>query len=309
MATPVTFSVTEEAIPALSGGALEGVTVRVYSEDGLTFVTQGTTDSDGELVLELADLTTYWVRFFKETYSFDTRLLIDVDSGESSNTFDVEGQYLLDYPPSANTYLCRASGYVRGADWAPKPGVIFTFMLTGKPRVVAGQVMVAGDVTVQSKQDGWVEVELVRNSTYDVLIPDLADDTPMRVQVPDSGAVSITELIWPYIAQLDYSPTSLSLAIDEEEKVTTTVTLSSGVTTPFEMDGGDLFYARSFLQFSLSDDSIVNMRWSPDDDALLIEGKKAGTTTLTATIREDAEADRKPDPTRSLASLTITVTG
>lgn len=304
----VTFILTAKAFPSYSGKALEGAIVRVYSEDGGTFITYGVTDSAGRVTLDLPDSTTYWVRFFQESYAFDSQLTVDADSGASSNTFSVEGEYLLEYPPSANAYLCRASGYVRGADWAPRAGVRFTFMMTGRPRVVAGQVMVVSDVWVQSDPTGWVEVELVRGGSYDVLVTDMDDELPLRVQVPDAGSVSLTELIWPYVASLEYDVTSLTMSVGDEQTVTPTVTLSSGVTTPYEMDNDDWFYGRSLLEFSSTDAEVAELRWAPDSDSFTVIAKAEGSTTLTAAVREDREAVRFPEPTRNLASLTITVT-
>lgn len=306
-----TFVLRREAFPHHSGAVLEGAIVRVFSQDGETFVTQGQTDASGEVVFELSDSTTYWVRFFKPEYAFPTRLLVEVDSSESSNTFDVEGTYLLEHPPSANPYLCRASGYVRGADWSPKAGVGMTFMLTGKPRIVAGQVMVASDVIARSDKEGWIEVELVRNGSYDVLVPDLGDEPPIRVQVPDRESVSITELLWPYVAELTYTPSSVEVAVGESVDVRLTATLSSGVTTPFTRDDEGPVLAGYYLRFSNSNADVASAEWhlgDDDQDYLTVEGRLPGTTRISAEVRPDREADREPDPTRSLPDLLITVT-
>jgi hypothetical protein len=302
----VTFFLTAKQLPVYSGAAIEGVLVRVYNEAGDTFITQGTTDENGELNLDLPDMTTYWVRFFKETYAFDTRLTIDVDSGAASNTFDIEGQYLIDLPPSGNAYLCRASGYVRGADWAPRSGVTFRFTLTGKPRVVANQVMVVSDVIVESDEDGWIEVELVRNGTYDCWIEGLEDQT-IRVQVPDQDAVSITDLVWPYVVAFTFGASSLALAEEDTATLAAYVTLSSGVTTPFEMDDGDVFPARYFVKFTVADENIIDITWDTDDN-LVITGGQAGSTTISVSVNPDLEVIREPEPVRSLGTLPVTVT-
>jgi hypothetical protein len=150
---PITFSVADDTIP--TGAALEDVVVRVYSEDGTLFVTEGQTDEDGELVLDLEDATTYWVRFFKIGYRFESQRTIDVDSSASSNTFDVGATDLTTFPPSAIPELCRASGYVSGPDLAPRSGIRFTFTMTGVPRIVAGRAIVVEDLIAKSDADGW----------------------------------------------------------------------------------------------------------------------------------------------------------
>jgi hypothetical protein len=301
--TSVTFFITDDTKP--TGIPLEGAIVRVFSLDGETFVTQGTTDEDGELVLELEDDTTYWVRFFKVSYEFPTRLTIEVDSSQG-NEFDVVGTDLMEHPPSANEFLCRASGYVRSGDWAPEPGIKMTFMLTGKPRIVAGQIMVGGDIITESDETGWIEIELVQGGSYDVIVQGL-EDSIIRVQVPEKQACSITELIWPYVQSLEYGSPSLSLAVGSTATISASVTLSSGVQTPFTMDSEDVFVAGMFVLFTVEDEAVCAVTWDEDDN-LIVEGIKAGTTTVTAEVKADAEAPRLPEPERDIATLSITVT-
>lgn len=302
----VTLVVADDQIPA---NALEDVVVRVFSEDGLTFVTQGLTDADGELVLEL-DEATYWARFFKLGYQFESRLTVEVDAGASSNTFDVEAVDLTILPPSTVPSLCKASGYVRGPDLAPKAGIRLVFSLTGKPRIVAGQVMVVQDLITVSDEDGWVEVELVRGGVYDCVV-DGMDDSVFRVVVPDRTSVALTELVWPYIASLTYSIDDVTVdevevAAGESTTVTATTQLSSGVTTPYELDDGTTRSTASWIHLDIADPTVASFTLS--DDVLTITGIAAGTTEITAEVVPDIETERIPVPTRSLATLTVTVT-
>ena len=181
-----------------------------------------------------------------------------------------------------------------------------TFMLTGKPTVLADQIIIGGDLIAESDADGWIEVELVQGGTYDCIVQGM-DDEVQRVQVPSKQAISITHLIWPYIQTLEYDSDTVTVAAGEEETVGVTLTLSSGLETPFEMDNDDKFMARSFASFTVTDPSICALTWSSDDE-MIIEGKLAGTTTITAAHNAAAEAERLPAPTRSLATLTVTVT-
>jgi len=303
----VTFVVTDDAIPA---NELENVVVRVFNEDGSTFVTQGTTDEDGELVLELDDATTYWVRFFKIGYAFDSKLTIDVDSGASSNTFDVEAQDLTVLSPSTVPELCKAAGYVGGGDLHPRAGIHFTFMLTGRPRVVAGRPMVLQDLVVVTDADGWLEVELVRNGVYDCVIED-QDDCVYRVRVPDRWSVSITDLIWPYLSELVYEEddepvTSVTVTIGEPLEIDAYVIFSSGVQTPFKLDGDKTSRdVGDYIAYTFSDEAPAIIEIS--EGVMTITGVVAGSTVLTATVRPDLEAERLPEPTRTLPTLTITV--
>lgn len=306
MTVSCTFVVADDQTPP---GALEDVVVRVFSEDGLTFVTQGQTDEDGELVLELEDDTTYWVRFFKIGYQFESRLTVGADSAAASNTFDVEGVDLTVLPPSTVPELCRASGYVRGADLTPRAGIRFTFSLTGKPRVVAGQVMVVQDLITQSDKDGWIEVELVRGGVYDLVVSTI-EDAVYRVVVPDRTSVSMTELVWPYIYGLTYEiddaeVESVTLDVDETVELDAFVRLSNGVVTPIELDDGQVFYTDSYVELTTTDPGVVTATLA--HGVLTLVGVAAGTTTITAAVREDVETDRLPAPTRSLVTLTVVV--
>lgn len=298
-----TLVVSDDALPA---NLLEDVTVRYLSEDGLTLVTQGITDANGELTLDLEDVTTYWVRFFKLGYAFPTRLFIDVDSGASSNIFDATATDLQVLPPSTVPYLCKASGYVRGGDLAPKPGISFTFSLTGRPRVVGGQAMIPQDLIAKSDADGWLEVELVRGGVYDLVIAGM-DDTVYRVVIPDRTSIELTQLIWPYAATLEYSATSATVAVGESVEVTATVTLSSGVQTPYTLDDKQVMGPGNFVRFFIADGSIIDVNVSTDGTVTLT-GKKAGTTTITSEVVPDVEAIHFPEPTRDFASLVVTVT-
>jgi len=305
---PVTFVIVDDSVDE---SPLEDVVVRVYSEDGLTFVTQAQTDEDGTLVLDLEDATTYWVRFFKIGYQFQSKLTIEVDSGASSNTFDVTATDLTELPPSTVPTLCRASGYLAGADLHPREGITVTFMLTGKPRVVSGVAMVLQDLIAKTDENGWIEVELVRGGIYDCVVAG-QDDTVYRVVVPDKTSVSFTELVWPYVVELAYQVdgedvTEVEVAVDETVEVQTFVRLSSGVLTPFKYDGDSEWTdIGSFVELTYSDDAAAVVTLS--QGTLSIQGAVAGSTTISAEIRDGVEVERLPEPTRTLPSLTITVT-
>lgn len=304
---PVTFVVVDDTLPI--GAPLEDVLVRVYSEDGSTFITEGMTDSDGELVLILDDMTTFWVRLFKPQYAFDSKLLITTDSTASSNTFDVVGRDLVEHPPSAVPYLCRASGYVVNSGGQPTQGAIFEFNATDLPKVANGQGIITSKIIVRSEEDGYVEVELVRGGAYDVIVT-AGEDAVVRTKVPEKQAVDITDLVWPYVAGVSFDPTGpLTIAVDDTVEVLPSVLLSSGVTTPFEMDEDEDFRFGRYIRLSVEDESVVRIsQWKESSDTLVLVGKAPGTTKITASLRDGVEAKRLPVPTRAFQELTITVT-
>lgn len=301
--TAVTLNVTDNTIP--TGLALEEVLVRVYSSDGTVFVTEGETDEDGSLSLDLEDATTYWVRFFKVGYRFASKLRIEVDSGQG-NTFTVEGVDLTTYPPATDPNLCRVSGSVLNAGGSPAPGVTFEFMLTGKPRVVGGRVMVASKVIARSDSDGDLDVDLVRNGVYDVIVEG-HDDEVFRVKVPDYAYADVTDLIWPYVASLTFSEDSLALSVGDTGTVTAVLTLSSRTVVPYDLDNDESVKISDFATITSDDETVATI--SIDEDGVItVTAVAAGTATISAELVDGATAECEPTPTTTLSSVTVTVT-
>lgn len=303
-----TLVVVDDAVPE---NPLEGTVIRVFSADGGTFTTQGTTDEDGELVLELEDATTYWVRFFKIGYAFASTLLIEVDSGGTSNIFDVVGENLTVLSPSTVPILCKASGYVCNPALQPKAGVVITFTLTGKPRVASGMVMVLQDLIVESDEDGWVEVELVRGGVYDCVVAG-QDDTVNRVVVPDRSSVSLTELIWPYVVSLNYeyegTPiTDLTLEVGESIDLDAYILLSNGLRTPYDLDVTNEFRdVGDYVTLTISDAAVVVLTLIRG--VLTVEAGEAGEADITAEAIGAYVTDRLPEPVSVLPTLHVIVT-
>lgn len=305
MAVAVTFLAADDSFPPEE---LEGVLVRVYNEAGDTFVTEATTDEDGELVLLLDDLTTYWVRFFLPGYAFDPRLLIEVDSGAPTNTFDVEGRNLTEHPPSTDPNLCRVSGEILGADGAPAAGVTLYFMLTGHPRVVGGRIMLPSKIYSTSDADGYFEVELARNGIYDAWAAGLDDDV-CRVRVPDYPSTDIADLLAPFIASVTFGDNTVTVAVEDTVDVQVTLTLSSRATVPYEQDDGTFRTLGEFVDIENSDDSVATFTVDGETGLMTILGVAAGTTAISVTVRSDAPVlVRQPDPPAPvLETIVVTV--
>lgn len=298
--------VFDDVVP--TPNALEGVTVRVYSEDGLTFITEGVTDAAGELSLLLPDATTYWVRFFRIGNAFPTKLLIDVDSGASSNDFDVVGRDLLELPPSTVPYLCRASGYVVNTAGEPVGGARMGFNVTDLPEVLGGQMVMRSKVIAVSEADGYVEVELAQGGVYDVLMQGY-EDRVFRVKVPERQAINISELIRPYVAAFRWGVSGpISMAAGDVLELEPYVLLSSGVQTPYDLDGTDRVRFGFYVDLSV-DSSVVSIMVDENSDKVTLSAATPGTTTLSVSLRPDVEAKRLPPVSgRVLEELTVIVT-
>jgi len=305
--TTILLVTVDEVIPIPN--PVDGTIVRFYSQDGQTFITEGITDENGELTLDIEDFTTYWVRFFKTEYAFDSRLLIEVDSLTPPNIWQVEGRNLVCHPPSVVPELCRASGTVVGAHGAPVDGATFSFLATDLPVAVAGRAVVASEVTVRSEEWGYIEVELIRDGAYDCTA-EAHEDESIRVKVPDLPACSITDLVWPYVASVYFEPpTQISMNVGDTAQVDPKVLLSSGVVTPYELDGNDLIRAGYWVIFKVDPPGVVAIgRMDQNTDRMTLEAVAVGTTRIYAELRTDVEARRLPEPVRDFQELTVIVT-
>jgi len=298
---PVTFVVVDDSIP--SGLALEGVLVRVYSEDGTTFITEASTDADGRLTLDLPDLTTYWVRFFKVGYAFNSRSTISVD-GSLLNSFDVVARNLTTHSSATDLNLCRVSGYLLNGSGVPTPNVTLYFMLTGKPRVVGGRAMLPSKVYATTDKSGKVSVDLVRNGVYDVWAAG-TDDTVYRAVVPDYPNVDITDLLFPIVTTLSLEVPSVTIAKEDSVSVDVLAELSSRVDIPYQLDGGDSVSLSSILSI-VTTGSAATAYFK--DSSLFVVGQAAGTSTVTLSVRNNIFALRQPAADTLTADLAVTVT-
>ena len=278
--TAVSFLLTSDVDDAL----LEDVVIRIYNEAGTVLITQGVTDVDGELALDLDDAT-YWVRFFKSGYSFESKALIEVDA-LLSNLFEVEGTDLDTNPSAVDVNLCRVSGRVITGSGAVAPFVVIKFLLSGVPRVVAGRTMLPTTVYAKTNAAGWFEQDLVRNGIYETWLTGLEDSTT-RVRVPDYPWVALADLVFPYVKTVEFEDNTLSVAVGEDAETSVTVTLSSRVTVPYDQDDDDVVALADLLTFELDDTEVAT--FTMDEDGLItITGVTAGTTTLSATALDVA---------------------
>jgi hypothetical protein len=245
----ISFLVLDGPVP------LEGAQVRLWSEDGSVFVTQGVTDANGEIVFDVPE-DRYSVRCFKTGFAFQSRLQILAEDGA---LFQLEAQNLNTYPPSTATHSCRATGFVMDATGAPLEGATFEFRLTDFGKIAAGRFSASPKVIVLSDPSAKVDVHLLRNAVYDLTVESL-EDLVFRVKVPDSSAVDITELIWPRISTFAWEETSVTLDVGELVAVAGSPVLSNGNTLPYELDNKDTVSLEKLVTAVSSDRDIAAAR-------------------------------------------------
>lgn len=298
---PVTLAIQDDALLPV---VVEDVVVRVYNEAGTVFVTDGVTNVDGELTLDLADLMTYWVRFFKVGYGFDSRLLIFVDSGATTNTFDAVARDLTTYPASVHPGLCRITGVVVAANGAASRSHVLRFALQRLPQILSGRPVVSAKVVVVSDNTGRVSVELIRGALYDAIIDGL-EEQPAEFKVPDYGSADVSDALWPYALSLTFDPATITLAVGEVVEVPFTLTLSNRYTLPYLLSDDKSVRSSDFVDFAIANEAIAVVAINHETATATVTGVSAGTTNLSATAREGIP--RLPVPTYLFDALTITV--
>lgn len=278
--------------------ALESVTVFVFSEDGDSFITSGSTDSEGQVTFDIPDAT-YWVRFFKAGFAFDTGLSVVVTEDDE---FEVGGENLDTQPPATLDHQCRASGYIIGAAGQFLPDVTFEFKLNERVRIGGGYATGNAKVLTASNSDGYVEVDLLRNAVYEVVVESYGADV-FVITVPDESSTNLTELIWPYLARVDLSTDSVSIDEGDDEDVTVTAVLSSGLSTPYNGISSTV-YPRSVVSASSSDTDVATVSW--DEETLTITGVEAGTCDIEFSTQL-SPAKRATDIDVTLDTISVTV--
>lgn len=272
---------------------LEGVTVKITSEDGQTIYAQPVTDVDG-LVEQLLPVGTYQVRLFKVGVTF-TASRIEVLAAPELNNFEMAGEVYY-YPQSTDPRICIASGFFRTPTGGLARGVDIHFIAKWDPIMLDGSAIMPERVTVRSNQRGYAEVPLIRFGQYDVTIEGM-EDYQRTVSVPDAPAVNISDLIFPVVSLVTFDEVGPH---------------STPAGTPLELTP-HVFSS----DLNEIDNIIRDVIWTPSDAALCSVSVTAtglsflsntpGTYTLNA-ARKDQSIIRIPNTPIQGVPLTIDVT-
>ena len=303
-AETVRVVVIDTEVPA---GVIAGATVRVFTTAEV-FVTSAVTNGSG-----IADITvdgsltgtSYHVRFQKDTVSFDTPQVISVYSPvggapSGTNDFEVEGDLNASSAPG-DANLCRCAGYFRDVAGVAKESLAIRFESMYNPMIVAGQIVTASPVYKETDSDGYITVDLYRNSELMVSLLGEHIDSNFGYQrtivVPDRSTCSLSDLLWPVPISVVFSPVSpIALTVGTSTDVTATVT-----GTNYQVLTGS---ARDDVEYTVSDTSVATV--TVNEDNITLRGESIGSTTLVVSRKDDSIV-RVPD-TISGTPATINVT-
>ncbi len=261
---------------------IEGVLVKVYDVAGALFFTQSTTDALGQVGFLLPPAT-YSLRFFKDKVGFSQPQQITVlpilpppAVQNPANDFNVDGEVFV-LPIATNPRLCRASGFFKDINGGPKKFLDLHFISKFDPILLEGNAVVTERVQIQTDENGFASIDLIRFGMYEVTV-EAKEDTPRRITVPDSPSTNLPDLLLPVVNQVVLDPIGpYSLAVGAELIVTPTVLDSAGV--------------------ELTGTAINDVLWKSSDTDVLVVTPSATTLTLRgiATGIADVEASRRDE--------------
>lgn len=289
--------------------AVEGVQVRLF-DDTDTFLTEGVTDVNGELKLVLSGAvspgTEYIIRFFKSGVSIAggatqrIQVLDPLGAGET-NIFDFTAN-LATIPQSLDADMCLLSGYLVDASLRPLRSAQLRFQpheeypsltLSGLPYLsnptLVRDRIIAAEVTAATDENGYVEVSLPREATFDFSIHGLENpgSEPLsQVYIPDVAGVEIKDVLFPYIQTVTYDAPDVSLLVGESAEVD--VSAGTSNQQPF-----DPLCLAQYIEFTSGDDGVATVELT-EEGKLKVTGVAVGATTVGAARVEGTYAPRRP---------------
>lgn len=289
----VTINVaTDDIVPV----PVPGVVVRVFDGTGTTYITEATTDINGDAQFTLPGDPApapiqYQLRFYVVGGSIKSPQLIEVfsppgDSPTGTNDFGVEA-HLRTLPEGTDPRLCRVSGIILGPDGRPRPGIDIHFVFLFNPIVASPDTVLGERVAVRSKRDGSVVVDLWRNACYLATV-ESHENIQREVEVPDRASINIGDLLFPAVVAVGWLPAPApgwALSVGGTLDITPTITASDFRVLPGAALE-DVLYTTD--DPSVASVEVVNL------NVIRIRGITAGTTQLRV-ARLDTSILRTPD--------------
>ncbi len=280
-----------------------GVVVQFFTTLGI-FVTQGTTDSSGQVTALLAEAT-YNLLFYKQGVSILPKQpqQIVVIPSPGSNSFTVTG-HVSTLPESPDPLRCRISGTLLGVDGMPVQDLRISFRPIPDLTVVGGNmVSVQSQIEEKSTSQGYFQFDLLRGLPYMAYLRGVdkfpllgIEPASLLVIGPPLPSMSLVNLLFPLPVLVDFSQSSISIPLaDGPDGSSTLGTIhysdgSSSGTAPSSRTQPPPFAA---LDYVYSDPTLFTIILS--NGSTQVTPLKVGTGTVTLT-RKLPQAVFWPDP-------------
>jgi hypothetical protein len=221
---PVNIYVTDNT-PAAN--PLVGVQVSIFSQNGLTLITQALTNDVGMAAFLLASDFTYQVRFYQFQTNFQNPQYIEVEDPPVQNGFTAVGTPFVP-PVSQDPRLCLCSGFFITVTGAPAPNTDIQFISKFDPLIMDGNGVLNERQIARTDQNGYVQVPLIRLGHYSVTIAGM-EDVRRHIAVPDQPSVNLPDLIFPVVSQIVFDPVGpFTVTIGTDLPIGTTIVTSDG---------------------------------------------------------------------------------
>ena len=232
-----TFVVQDTATP--TPNPIEDARIRLFSSPADSFLTELETDSSGEAEIVLEGAASpgkeYIVRVNVPTGYYDgptkTIAVLDPLPVGATNIFDFTAYPPPAIPTTSDIDMCRLSGFFSDPSMRPlkslsliflpvegyPPKVISGFPFSGNPTVIRNRI-VASERRVNTDKNGYLEIDLPRDSTFNVFAQglDAPDHTLIAIiYVPDESGIAIHEVLFPYLTKVTFPVTAVSVAIGQ----------------------------------------------------------------------------------------------
>lgn len=210
---------------------LEGVLVRVLSEDGSRTYTEGYTDEYGRAGF-LLYTQRYSLRFYRYQMRFSMPQIIDVLEGPNEtaypNAFNVYAEVLI-APVANDPLLCRASGTFRDITGAPHRWLEMIFIGEFAPILLDGSGVLSERRAVKTDKEGYACVDLIRCAKYSATIQGYEDHT-RTILVPDAPSVSLPALLFAVVDYIYFDcPSPWTVSVGQDFPLRPTVLTNSKV--------------------------------------------------------------------------------
>lgn len=251
---------------------IQGVLVRLLSQQGQLIQAQATTDQNGKASFLLpSDQSPFEARCYRRATGFYSPAQIGVvDDPTVSNQFNVYGD-VLQRPLSKDPRICVAFGYFLDGTKSPFAGCSAHFIPMFDPLIVDGDAVLKERTICRTDQNGYLEIGLIRCAKYEVMVEGLVDIT-RTIYVPDSVNVNLPDLLFPVIEAVVFDPVPDTLTVGQNLTVVPVVWASSGL----QLYGT----ACNDIRWSSTDPDVMAVTITRDN--LTLRGMKAGTALLVA---------------------------
>lgn len=290
---------------------VSGVQTRFFDTGG-SLVTTGTSDANGEVIVDIPDAD-YDLYFFKSGVSVNDgmpqRITVDsADPDNPPNTFKVK-VHVHSLPESVDPTLVRISGNLIGADGKATKDGHLTLAPIYDTGVYEGKVLSPKHTKeTHPDEDGYYEFDLIRGLEYNLYFYALEtlfgkEPPVLHVIAPDVAALDIKDLLFPLPIDGTFSSNTLSLNAGDsvDESITFIITYSDGSTNSDRSSPPD------FTNYKLKSDDEDVATVEQQDGKVLVKPLSAGTANITIERVMGTKLFYEPLPSFTTETLVVTV--